>query len=91
MPRTLDAAISHGQMTVMPRDFRLPPARWITTAEAAAKIGVSQWWIRQRIDDGLLPATAISTGRHKVYRIRDDDWADFRARYTGDARDPRFG
>lgn len=75
----------------MPRDFRLPPARWITTAEAAAEIGVSQWWIRQRIDDGLLPATAISTGRHKVYRIRDDDWADFRARYTGDARDPRFG
>lgn len=74
----------------MPRDFRPPPARWITTAEAAAAIGVSQWWIRQRIEDGLLPATAISTGRHKVYRIRADDWDAFRDRYTGDARDPRF-
>ena len=77
-------------MTVMPRDHQFPPARWFTTAEAAAEIGVSQWWIRQRIEDGLLPATAISTGRHKVYRIRDDDWAAFCAMYTSDALDPRF-
>ena len=75
----------------MDRDRRHPPLRWLTTAEAAASIGVSTWWIRQRIEDGLLPATAISTGRHKLYRIRDDDWDDFRARFTGDARDPRFG
>lgn len=74
----------------MARDNRFPPARWISTAEAAAEIGVSQWWIRQRIEDGLLPAIAISTGRHKVYRIRDDDWATFCAMYTGDALDPRF-
>jgi excisionase family DNA binding protein len=74
----------------MSREHRLPPLRWITTAEAAAQIGVSQWWIRQRIEDALLPATAITTGRHKIYRIRDDDWAEFRARFTGDALDPRF-
>lgn len=67
---------------------RIP--RWVTTAEAAASIGVSTWWIRQRIEDGLLRATAISTGRHKLFRIRVEDWASFRARYTGDARDPRF-
>jgi excisionase family DNA binding protein len=66
------------------------PLRWLTTAEAAASIGVSQWWVRQRIEDGLLRATAISTGRHKVYRIRSDHWAAFRARFTGDALDPRF-
>ena len=62
----------------------------MTTAEAAASIGVSTWWIRQRIEGGLLRATAISTGGHKLYRIRADDWAAFRARYTADARDPRF-
>lgn len=74
----------------MPADPRLPPVRWITTADAAAEIGVSQWWVRQRIEDGLLPAKAISTGRHKLYRIRRDDWDAFCARYTGDALDPRF-
>jgi hypothetical protein len=51
---------------------------------------MSQSWVRLRIEDGLLPAVAVSTGRHKVYRIRDDDWADFRARISGDALDPRF-
>lgn len=66
------------------------PVRWVTTAEAAASIGVSQSWIRTRIQEGLLPAVAISTGRHKVYRIRAEDWLAFRARYTGDATDPRF-
>ena len=86
----LDTGVARDDIAVMDRHRPFPPARWLTTAEAASSIGVSQWWIRQRIDDGLLPATAISTGRHKVYRIRDDDWADFRARYTGDARDPRF-
>lgn len=74
----------------MDRDQRLPPARWLTTAEAAASIGVSQSWVRQRIEDGLLPAMAILTGRHKVYRIRSDDWAAFTSRFTGDALDPRF-
>ncbi len=69
----------------------IPPARWLTTGEAAAEIRVSPWWIRNRIEAGLLPATAISTGRHKVYRIRSDDWERFRLRYTGDALDPRFG
>jgi excisionase family DNA binding protein len=74
----------------MDPDGRFPPARWLTTAEAAASIGMSQSWVRLRIEDGLLPAVAVSMGRHKVYRIRDDDWADFRARISGDALDPRF-
>lgn len=82
--------MAHDDIGGMDHHRPFPPARWFTTAEAAASIGVSQWWVRQRIEDGLLPATAISTGKHKVYRIRDDDWADFRARFTGDARDPRF-
>lgn len=66
------------------------PTRRMTTAEAAASIGVSTWWVRRRIEDGLLPATAIATGRHKTCRIRADHRESFRARYTGDPRDPRF-
>jgi hypothetical protein len=86
----LDTGVARDDIAVMDRLRPFPPTRWLTTAEAASSIGVSQWWVRQRIEDGLLPATVISTGKHKVYRIRDNDWADFCARFTGDARDPRF-
>jgi hypothetical protein len=64
--------------------------RWLSTLDCARSIGVSDWWIRERIEAGLLPALAIQTGRRKIYRVRESDWAVFRARYTGDPRDPRF-
>ncbi len=90
MPGFLDHTAARGHVAGMDRARHRPPARWLTTADAAASLGVSQWWVRQRIDDGLVPAMAISTGRHKVYRIRDEDWANFCSSYTGDALDPRF-
>ena len=64
--------------------------RWLSTADASRDIGVSQWWVRQRIESGLLPANLISTGQRRVYRIADRDWAQFRAKYVGPATDPRF-
>ncbi|HLX33821.1 MAG TPA: hypothetical protein VKR30_01115 [Candidatus Limnocylindrales bacterium] len=64
--------------------------RWLSTVEAAHEIGVSDWWIRDRIDQGLLPANVISTGSRRVYRIAREDWERFRARYVGLATDPRF-
>jgi hypothetical protein len=64
--------------------------RWLSTLDCARSIGVSDWWVRERIETGLLPALAIQTGRRKIYRVLASDWAVFRARYTGDPRDPRF-
>lgn len=64
--------------------------RWLSTSDAAREIGVSDWWIRERIDAGLLPANVLSTGARRIYRIAAADWANFCARYVGPATDPRF-
>lgn len=64
--------------------------KWLSTEDAARSIGVSSWWVRERIEGGLLPATVIRSGRRKIYRIQAEDWARCRDRYTGPARDPRF-
>ncbi len=72
----------------MPKPMR--PVRWISTDEAARSIGVSSWWVRQRIESGVLPAMAIRSGQRKLYRIRVEDWNAFRDRHTGPATDPRF-
>ena len=65
--------------------------RWLSTNDCARSLGVSDWWVRDRIESGLLPATAIRTGRRKLYRIRASDWARFVATHSGPATDPRFG
>lgn len=66
------------------------PPIWLSTADAARDIGVSTWWVRERIEAGLLPANVISTGVRRIYRIALPDWARFRAEYVGRATDPRF-
>ena len=73
----------------MARDDR-DPMRFLSTEDAARSIGVSSWWVRERIETGQLPAQVVKASRRKVYKIRADDWAAFCARHTGDARDPRF-
>jgi len=50
--------------------FRPDADRWLSTAECARSIGVSDWWIRERINAGILPATAIRTGHRKVLMVR---------------------
>src|SRR5450759_2423921 len=50
--------------------FRPDADRWLSTAECARSIGVSYWWIRERINAGILPATAIRTGHRKVLKVR---------------------
>jgi len=67
-----------------------PVVIWLSTEDAAHAIGVSSWWIRQRIESGDLPANVIASGRRRIYRIAAVDWARFVARYVGSATDPRF-
>lgn len=62
----------------------------MSVAECARTIGVSAWWVRQRIEAGLLPAMAVSTGRRKIYKVDRTDWEALRALATGPATDPRF-
>jgi hypothetical protein len=64
--------------------------RWLSTTTAADEIGVSSWWVRERIEAGLLPAGVISTGIRRIYRISSRDWESFCARFVGSATDPRF-
>lgn len=64
--------------------------RWYSTLDCARSLGVSDWWVREQIELGRLKAIVIQVGRQKVYKILESDWDDFRALYTGDARDPRF-
>ena len=66
------------------------PHRWLSVSDCARSIGVSPWWVRQRIDEGVLDALAIRAGRRKLYRICSRDWAALVARCTGPAIDPRF-
>jgi hypothetical protein len=64
--------------------------RWLSTSDAAREIGVSAWWVRERIDQGLLPANVVSTGSRRIYRIAREDWERLKAVAVGRAGDPRF-
>src|SRR5665811_1957312 len=64
--------------------FRPDADRWLSTAECARSIGVSDWWIRERINAGILPATAIRTGHRKGLKVR----ALGAARVGGERRPP---
>jgi hypothetical protein len=69
--------------------YRSAPPSWLSTSDAAREIGVSTWWVRERIEAGLLPATVVTGGR-RLYRIWRPDWEQFRTQYVGAATDPRF-
>lgn len=70
--------------------YRADPPIWLSTSDAAREIGVSTWWVRERIEAGLLPANIVSTGVRRLYRISRPDWERFREQYVGPATDPRF-
>ncbi len=59
-----------------------PPRRWLSTEDAAREIGMSSWWIRERIEEGSLRAVAVSSGHRMVYRIAARDWSHFVRRVT---------
>lgn len=62
---------------------------WISTAEAARRLGMSPGFVRARITDGSLPATAIEAGR-LIYRIREADFLAWRRAHAGPAASARF-
>lgn len=64
---------------------------WHSTMSAGRALGVSDDFIRARIADGTLRATAIRSGRRVIYRIRPSDLDEFRHHHTGSPADPRFG
>lgn len=59
------------------------PGRWLTTEEAAARVGMTSEWVRRQIAAGRLPATVWRTGSRPTYRLRAADWEAFVARYAG--------
>jgi excisionase family DNA binding protein len=61
---------------------------WLSTEEAASRVGMTGEWVRRQIVVGRLRATAFETGRRRTYRIRSDDWARFLARYSSRTDDP---
>jgi len=65
--------------------------RYLTVPECARALRVSEWFIRERIADGSLRALVVTApGGRRILRIRPEDWAAFRARFTGNATDRRF-
>lgn len=61
---------------------------WLSTEEAAGRVGMTGEWVRRQIVAGRLRATAFETGRRRTYRIRADDWDRFLARYSSRTDDP---
>jgi excisionase family DNA binding protein len=54
---------------------------WLTTQECAHELGVSPWYVRERIEDGSLPAIAIE-GRRTRYRVHRTDLEKYRDRFV---------
>jgi hypothetical protein len=48
------------------------PVRWLSTDAAAEAIGMSRWFVRDRIEAGDLPARAWRSGDRIIYRVRSD-------------------
>ena len=64
---------------------------YYTVPEVARMLRVSEWYVRERIADGSLPATVLRFGNgRRIFRIRTRDFEAFRARFTGSATDRRF-
>lgn len=57
---------------------------WLTTAEAAARIGVTRQTIARWIREGKLPARRIQVGQRAIYRIDRRDLVAFVKQYVAD-------
>ena len=68
-----------------------PPVEWLSTAAAAERAGMSRWYIRDRIEAGVLPARAWVSGARVIYRIDARDLDSLIARTSGEPLDARFG
>jgi excisionase family DNA binding protein len=63
---------------------------WLTTEEAAGEVGRSADWVRARIQEGRLVATAWRVGSRRVYRIAAADWDEFVRAHSVRTDDPDF-
>jgi excisionase family DNA binding protein len=62
---------------------------WLSTQDVARALGVSPGFVRARIVEGTLPATAIEA-RRLIYRIRRSDFEAWRRAHTGPATGTQF-
>ncbi len=58
--------------------------QFMTSAEVAARIGVTRQTVARWIRDGRLPARRIRVGDRTIYRIRRRDFVEFVRRYVQD-------
>lgn len=66
----------------------MPPSpRYRTIPEIAAELGYTRRWVLRQVELGRLAAIAFDAGGRRSYRIREVDFAAFRARYLRDARE----
>jgi len=56
--------------------------RWLTTTQAAARVGVSSEYVRQEILRGRLVAQVLaSASGRRIYRISEEELRRYRERY----------
>lgn len=55
---------------------------WLSTEEAAARVGMTAEWVRRQINAGRLRATVWETGARRTYRIQERDWVAFLGSYS---------
>lgn len=51
-------------------------AQWLTVKDVAREMEISQWVVRQLIDDGELKAKKV--GRKPMIRIHRDDFTEYK-------------
>jgi len=61
---------------------------WLSTMEAAHEVGMTPEWVRTQITSGRLRATCWQPGGRRTFRIRVEDWDEFRAQYSQETDDP---
>jgi excisionase family DNA binding protein len=60
-------------------------ARWYTTQEAAASLGLTSETVRRHIRERRLAAIVFTSGERPVFRISEEALAAFRRTYTRDS------
>lgn len=67
----------------------MPQIRWVGTAEAAARLGLTQMQVRELVISGQLPATRTGTNAtYGRFRIREDDLEAYKRAQEGQADEP---
>ena len=61
--------------------------RLYSLAAIAAETGYTRRWVLRQVELGRLIAVAYDAGGRRSYRVREADYAAFRARYLHDARE----